>query len=104
MHAIACRYRGKIVSFWARFLQNENGLIPNKLSYFFYNNVLRNTVNDNDFERNYPWIYYLNSILIKCGLKNVWNDHNFPGTKLLKLTVRQKLKDIFLNEWYSMIN
>jgi hypothetical protein len=63
----------RIVSFWARLLQNENGLIPNKLSYFVYHHMLRNTIdiNDNDFERYYPWIYNLKSILIKCGINNV---------------------------------
>jgi hypothetical protein len=52
-------------------------------------------INDNDFERNYSWIYNLKSILIKCAFNNVWNDHTFPGTKWLELTVRQKLKDLF---------
>ena len=46
-------------------------------------------------------MYY---ILIKCGHINIWESHLFPNHKWLQLNVKQKLSDLFINEWLSILN
>ena len=54
-------------------------------------------------KRKFPWIYHLKLILIKCGLNNIWESQDFINPKWLKATVKQKLKDLFINEWFSLV-
>ena len=50
-----------------------------------------------------PWLYQIKSILTNCGNFNIWQSHNIINRQWLKLTVRQKLKDLFINNWYSSV-
>ena len=51
----------------------------------------------------FNWYKHVEDILIKCGLINIWNNHFSPNPNWLKLTVKQKLKDLFVNSWFSEI-
>ena len=35
---------------------------------------------------------------------NIWNNHNFPNIKWFTLSIRQKLSDLFITEWHSLLN
>ena len=96
----------RVMSFWSRLILSENGDTPNKLSHIVYINILNKTthLNDNELKRKYPWFHKVKSILYKCGFINVWNDQTFPNSKWLKLAIKRKLSDLFLNEWYSLVN
>lgn len=65
-----------------------------QLSYNFLGETLK---------RKMPWLYCIRTILVKTGYNNVWENNNFVNSKWLKLAVRQKLKDLFLNNWYTLI-
>ena len=53
----------------------------------------------------FHWFFAIKkNILIKCGLINTWDIQLFVNPKWLKLTVKRKLKDLFLTKWYSQIN
>lgn len=95
----------RILSFWARLLIDENGETPSKLSYYIYRNILKSIENmqDEDLKKKYPWFYNVKSILIKCGFFNIWADQYFPGIKWLKLSVKRKLQNLFLSNWYSLV-
>lgn len=41
--------------------------------------------------------------MISSGLPVIWHSHSFPNRKWLKEYTKQKLKDIFLNQWYSSV-
>lgn len=43
---------------------------------------------------------YKNS-LINCGLPQIWTSQNIQNPKWLICHVKQKLKDLFINEWFS---
>ena len=60
-------------------------------------------INNVDLKKKFPWFYQIRQILIKCGLMNMWNNDNFVNVNWLKATVKQKLKDLFLLEWYSLV-
>ena len=34
-------------------------------------------------------------------MSNIWMSHDFPNSKWLVEAVKQKLSDLFLNQWYS---
>ena len=54
-------------------------------------------------KKKYPSFHEVRSILIKCGLINIWDIQSNVNGIWLKQSVRQKLKDIFLNDWYSSV-
>lgn len=95
----------KIISFWSRLCVTEGGDTPNKLSSAVYKNILRSTetIPDEILQVKYPWLHNVRYILIKCGLINIWTIQNFPNTKWLKMSVKQKLQDLFLNNWYHLV-
>lgn len=41
--------------------------------------------------------------LYNCGFNEIWDNQTFQNIKWLVYAVRQKLKDIFINKWYSEI-
>ena len=51
----------------------------------------------------FSWIKQVKNILVKCGLINIWDSQSFPNDKWLKLTIKQKLKDLYINSWFSKI-
>jgi hypothetical protein len=90
----------RIISFWA------NLVIPttNKLSCTFYSLLLSQYKHTNTAQGNrFQWLSNVQNILIDCGLIDIWTKHEFANSKWLKATVQQKLTDLFLNEWFSMI-
>lgn len=93
----------KIVSFWSKLCINVGNV--NKLSLLVYKNTLQSTtgLTDDIIKKKYPWISNVKNILIKCGLMHVWVDNTLINSDWLKIVVKQKLKDLFLNEWYTKV-
>ena len=60
-------------------------------------------LNDTTLKAKYPWYFVLKSIFLQCGLFEVWRTHNYPNAKWLKLSIKQKLHDLFINKWFSYI-
>ena len=49
------------------------------------------------------WVHNIKTILYNTGYSGIWDCHTFLNKLWLTKTVKQKLKDIFLNEWYSKV-
>ena len=47
-----------------------------------------------------PWLTYIRSICIECGLSGVWLSQTIENPKWFKLAVEQRLKDLWLTTWY----
>lgn len=94
----------RVIAFWSKLCTNDG--IVHKLPTLVYKQTLLSTIglDDDTFKKKYPWMYNVKTILIKCGLVNVWFDNIQTNFNWLKLAVKQKLKDLFLNEWYSKID
>ena len=45
----------------------------------------------------------IENILIKCGCSAFWNTQNVENPTWLVKSVNQKLKDLFINEWYLKV-
>ena len=90
-----------MISYWSKIVTQDQS----KLSYNMYQvmySLFTNT-RPETAKRKFGWLDCIKSILINCGHINVWQFQNFQNAKWLKGTVNQKLKDLFLNEWYSTI-
>ena len=91
----------RVISFWGKLCSSDNL----KLSSLMYNIILSNYKYGN-FRSQQPifkWIDCVRGILTKCGNPNIWDTQQFPSLKWLKLNTKQKLTDLFLNEWYSFV-
>ncbi|MES9881062.1 MAG: reverse transcriptase domain-containing protein [Sedimenticola sp.] len=90
----------RMISFWSR-LHNEN---DRKLSSIFYDIVYSHYKNSGETNnRKFQWISCIKTILIKCGLNDVFVSRLFPNAKWLKFTVKMKLKDLYINEWFKSV-
>lgn len=96
----------KIISFWSRLITRNPDGRSEKLSAIIYRSMffLANGLNTDEFKKKFPWLNQVRTILIKCGLINLWNDRVDVNLTWLKLSVRQKLKDMFLSDWYSFLD
>ena len=53
---------------------------------------------------NSDWIGSIRNILIECGLPYIWTSQEVISINWFKSFVKQKLKDLFINEWTSKVN
>ena len=51
----------------------------------------------------FKWLENVRNILISCGFSGIWDNQVFPNRNWLIKSSRQKLTDLFLNEWQSQI-
>jgi len=58
---------------------------------------------ENDVLNKFPWLAKIEHILICCGLNNIWNNHSFINSKWLKVITKQKVYELFVNDWYALI-
>ena len=73
-----------------------------KLSYSKYltgYSLYRFENNSNKFK----WFHTIKDLLCSCGFSGVWDNHLFPIKKRLVSAVRQKLKDILITNWLSLV-
>ena len=91
---IQCR----VISFWSKLVS----LVSNNLSYIkLYAISLSHYHN----HRNgiFKWLENVRSILISCGFSGIWDYQLFQNRNWFVKSTRQKLTDLFLNEWKSQV-
>ena len=49
------------------------------------------------------WLEKVKNILIKCGLNGFWEQQKVDSPVWLIKCVKQKLQDLFINEWHSKV-
>ena len=91
----------RMISYWSKIVSQDQ----NKLSYNIYQVMLSvfNNTSPDIVKKKFGWLECIKSILVNCGYNNIWQSHYFPNAKWLKVSIGQKLKDLFINEWYSTI-
>ena len=93
----------RIINYWANIICGKKS----KLSYTIYM-YLRDSFDNNTYI--HPWIACVKKILDDCGFSWVWHSCNiregpqsFPNPKWLKLSINNKLKDLYIQEWNSTV-
>ena len=84
----------KMINFWLSIINGSESKMVVKMY-----KVLHQKFIDNSYKS--PWLKYIHKILINCGLGNIWAEHHKTSfnPKWLKASVKQKLKDLFINSW-----
>ena len=54
--------------------------------------------------KNCSWIRFVKSKLEILGFADIWQFQNFPNAQWLFLTMKQRLKDQFIQNWISSLN
>lgn len=105
LNLIKIDIESKMIKFWANLVQPTNIKLSTKLYYVIYSlNDNFNNRNNNNNNKKYTWFYNIEDILIKVGMYGVWLSHSFCNARWLSLTVTQKLKDLFINDWFNVLN
>lgn len=86
----------RMVEFWIRLNRSENKIssILCKLLYVYYHNY--------GYEN--KWICFVKSIFDNCGMSNIWQNTDIYSKEWIINSLRQKLKDQYLQEWFSEVN
>ena len=92
---IQCR----MISFWARINEDveEN---ERKLSPMIYK-LVYNLQNTNNFKS--QWIDSLGNLICSLGFGGIWYSQSFKNKTWFVKACNQKLKDIFTQEWFALI-
>ena len=91
----------RFISFWSKIiLRKHNYLLTNVYRHIY--NIYGNSETESNITL-FNWMKFVKNILVKCGLINIWDSQSFPNDKWLKLTIKQKLKDIYFNSWFGKI-
>ena len=86
-----------MLKYWIKILSSDR----NSLLYKAYN-ILRFDTEHNIGNQNANWAYHIKSILEECGLLYIW--HNQENIMINFHTIKQRILDIYYQNWYSEIN
>lgn len=87
----------RMVSFWSKLVTPESNKLSSMMYWILFSYNKLNYVKSN-------WVCTLKTILIECGLSGIWEQQLVENPKWLKESVRQKLKDLFINSWFKSVN
>ncbi len=90
---LSIKIKIRVISYWNRLISNQNKLCTKlyQLMYFFHNNNMYQ----------YKWITFVQNIFNDIGLSYIFNSHIPISSSDLKLVVKQKLCDQFIQKWFS---
>jgi len=84
----------RMVNYWSKLINGKDS----KLSLILYKYIYINTLHG---QYQSSWFDNVKSILDNCGFSNIWeSEGNFTCT-WLNITLKQKLFDLFQQEWRS---
>ena len=84
----------RIISYWTKLVSADNNKLCSQL-YFIAKSYFDNLHGTNNFS----WIEHVRLILTLNGFSGIWDTHQFPNRIWLAKAIKQKLTDLFLNEW-----
>lgn len=86
--------QSRIIGFWAKLIYPTTNNISSKLYFIaktYFDEPNQNTC--------FKWFEHVRNILISCGYSGFWNSQTFPNKKWLIKSTKQKLTDLYINEW-----
>ena len=87
----------RIISFWCNLIQNSE---KNKLSSIVYKAIYEL---QSQKEIKSKWIENVKNILCSNGFSGVWYSQSFINSTWLQKALKQKLNDIFIQNWNSQV-
>lgn len=86
----------KMIMFWNSLLIDKSKLSSMLYKVMFISHIENNT--------KFKWISYIKDILDNCGLSFMWKDQIPINRDLLKNLIKQKLRDQYIQLWFSQVN
>ena len=95
--------QNKTISFWTKLIENIQPVnnTTQKISSTMY--MLIQDLHEKNQTKS-PWLENIKNILCTTGFSGIWYSQSFCNAKWLIKSSYQKLKDIFIQKWYSEID
>jgi hypothetical protein len=74
---------------------------PDKLSGKIYRLLFKLFISGN---RDIPWMNYIKSIFDETGFSNIWDGQKYINPEFLKVTIKQRLQNQYIQKWFSDID
>ena len=102
IYPLKIEIESRVISYWGKLNCPENfgtlsTLVYSAMKSFYINCHI------NSRSLYFKWVHNIKTILYNTGYSGIWDSHTFLNKLWLTKTVKQKLKDIFLNEWYKKV-
>ena len=88
----------RVISYWVRLIENLESNNTTKLAGKVY--VLINHLHNQRLVKS-KWINNVKDILCNNGFSGIWYSQSFINGNWLRKSVKQKIKDIFIQKWLS---
>ena len=86
--------QSKMIGYWSKLVSPVTSNLSSKL-YFIGKSNFDVYTHNNSFK----WFSGIRNILISCGNAGFWDNLNFPNRNWLVKSTKQKLTDLYINEW-----
>ena len=97
---IAVDIKNRLISYWAKLVDNSNDKNNTKLASRMY--LLNYSLYSQKLIKS-PWFDHIKDILCTSGFSGIWYCQSFLNVKWLTKSTHQKLKDLFVQNWYADI-
>ena len=87
----------KMLCFWSKLVGNPDKILSGKIYRLLFRLFIRGN-------RDIPWLDYTTSIVDETGLSNIWDGQKYINPDFLKVTIKQRLQDQYIQKWFSNIN
>lgn len=94
VYPIEIDIKTRMINYWTKLIE-PNSLKFSSLLYKF----LFNTVSD----KKSLWLEYIKGIMINCGFSGKWDAQKVEQPRWLVRSIKQKEKDLFINNWFSNV-
>lgn len=92
----------RMVSYWGKLNSPDNfGTLSTLVYYASKSHYENNRLSNRSLY--FKWISSIKTILCNAGFSGIWDTHTFLNKVWLSKTIKQKLSDMFLTEWYQSV-
>ena len=88
----------RILSYWAKLIEGKENDILSSNVYFIMYEMHKNRLIKSS------WIDTVKTTLNSLGFSGFWNNQSFLNANWLKKATNQRLKDIFIQDWFTHID
>lgn len=102
VYPLEVEIKARMISYWSKLNSPDKfGTLATHVYYatrsFYNNNIITSR------SLYFKWIHSIKTTLNNIGYSGIWDSHSFPNAKWFSKAAKQKLRDLFLVEWYQNI-
>ena len=97
---ITTEIQSRVITYWSKLVNVEN-VEKNKLSSIIY--MVLHAMHENKHLTS-AWMDNVKKLLCSLGFSGIWYSQSFINSNWLINAAKQRIKDIYLQSWYSTVN